>query len=96
MEEGGQTALGPALLIAVTMACKVTGSKVIMCTDGLANVGLGSLDGLSGEEYKSASAFYTGLGETAKVNGYSFTTVFEFHFTLISTSAVMSLCLKIL
>lgn len=72
LEEGGQTALGPALLIAITMACKAAGSKVIMCTDGLANVGLGSLDGLTNEEYKSAAEFYAKLGETAKVNGYMF------------------------
>lgn len=86
MEEGGQTALGPALLIAITMASKVAGSKVLMCTDGLANVGLGNLDGLSSEEYKSASAFYAKLGETAKANGYSFITLLDLSFMQISTT----------
>jgi len=70
LEEGGQTALGPAILLAVTMASKATGSKVIMCTDGLANIGLGSLDGLTDDQqYKSSSDFYSKLGETAKLSG---------------------------
>ena len=43
MRARGGTALGPALLIATTMAAKIPGSKVIMCTDGEANLGIGSL-----------------------------------------------------
>jgi Mg-chelatase subunit ChlD len=43
LKEKGRTALGPALLTAVTMAGEGSpGSMVIVCTDGLANVGLGS------------------------------------------------------
>ena len=30
LEEGGQTALGPALLLAVSMASRIPGSKVMM------------------------------------------------------------------
>ena len=67
LEEKGQTALGPALLLSVLLAGQVPGSKVhhracvdtykiqivmcvhrkqvIICTDGLANRGVGSLDG---------------------------------------------------
>ena len=67
LEEKGQTALGPALLLSVLLASRVPGSKVhpracvdtykiqivvcvlhkqvIICTDGLANRGVGSLDG---------------------------------------------------
>jgi hypothetical protein len=45
LKESGQTALGPAVLVALGMASKGSqGSKLIICTDGLANVGLGSLD----------------------------------------------------
>lgn len=44
LEEGGQTALGPALVVAIAMAAQAKGSKVILCTDGLANIGLGALD----------------------------------------------------
>ena len=35
------TALGPALLVAIAMAARVPGSKVVVTTDGVANVGLG-------------------------------------------------------
>ena len=41
----GRTALGPAVLTSVAMASKgAPGSQVIVCTDGMANVGLGSFD----------------------------------------------------
>ena len=53
------------------MASKAAGSKVIMCTDGLANIGIGGLDGLTDDQqYKSSSEFYSKLGETAKLSGY--------------------------
>jgi hypothetical protein len=45
LEETGQTALGPALLVSIAMAAKSPGSRVVVCTDGLANVGLGALEG---------------------------------------------------
>lgn len=39
----GRTALGPAVLTSVAMASKgAPGSQVIICTDGMANVGLGA------------------------------------------------------
>lgn len=39
----GTTALGPAVLTSVAMASKgKPGSQVIICTDGMANVGIGS------------------------------------------------------
>lgn len=42
IEETGPTALGPALLTSVAMASEGgQGSTVVLCTDGLANVGLG-------------------------------------------------------
>jgi hypothetical protein len=43
LEEGGATALGPALVASVAMAGKRPGSRVVICTDGLANVGLGTI-----------------------------------------------------
>jgi len=70
LEEGGQTALGPALLIAIMMASKVRASKVVMCTDGLANIGLGNLDTESADQHSKASNFYSQLGEKAKENGF--------------------------
>ena len=47
MKADKQTALGPAVLTSIAMAsqgCK--GSSVVICTDGLANKGLGSLEKL--------------------------------------------------
>lgn len=45
VEAAGATALGPAILSAIELASKgAAGSTVMICTDGLANVGLGSLD----------------------------------------------------
>jgi len=45
LEENGQTALGPALVISILLAARSSGSQVIVCTDGLANKGVGYLDG---------------------------------------------------
>lgn len=42
LEETGPTALGPALQLAIAVAGAKPGSRVILCTDGLANVGLGN------------------------------------------------------
>lgn len=68
LEEGGATALGPALLMATTMAGQHPGSKVIICTDGKANVGLGRLD-VEGEEMDRESQFYEGIGKEAADQG---------------------------
>jgi len=46
------------------MASKVIGSKVVLCTDGCANQGVGDLSNSS-----AAPAFYKGLGETARSKG---------------------------
>jgi hypothetical protein len=51
LEETGPTALGPALLTSIAMAGEGSpGSSVILCTDGLANVGLGMFDEVDDEE----------------------------------------------
>ena len=36
--------LGPALAYAIAMASNYPGSKIMVCTDGLANVGIGNLE----------------------------------------------------
>ena len=69
LEEKGQTALGPALLLSVVMACRQGASKVIICTDGLANVGLGSLDTKTDEEAEAATNFYTHVANLALEHG---------------------------
>ncbi|XP_049923884.1 circularly permutated Ras protein 1 [Epinephelus moara] len=44
LREHGATCLGPAALASVAMASRYPGSKVILCTDGRANIGLGEMD----------------------------------------------------
>ena len=45
MRTGGITSLGPGLLVALELAINgKPGSTVILCTDGLANNGLGNID----------------------------------------------------
>ena len=44
IEAKGATALGPALVTALQIAEKGSpGSSLILCTDGLANIGIGQL-----------------------------------------------------
>merc|ERR1719230_492337 len=46
--------------------------RIVLCTDGLANVGLGALDELPegpGPERTQAEGVYTSLGETAQATG---------------------------
>jgi hypothetical protein len=51
LEETGPTALGPAVLTSIALAAEgAPGSTVIVCTDGLANVGIGSFDEVFTEE----------------------------------------------
>ncbi|XP_031706990.1 circularly permutated Ras protein 1 isoform X2 [Anarrhichthys ocellatus] len=44
LREHGATCLGPAALASVAMASRYRGSKVILCTDGRANIGLGEME----------------------------------------------------
>mmetsp|Transcript_863 Transcript_863/g.2076 ORF Transcript_863/g.2076 Transcript_863/m.2076 type:complete len:726 (-) Transcript_863:2569-4746(-) len=73
LEENGPTALGPALLVSVGLACQgKPGSKVIICTDGLANVGLGAFES---SDLEAVQSFYEQLGEKAKEHGVSVSVV---------------------
>ena len=40
----GMTALGPALIVCVSMVHDCPYSEVVLCTDGMANVGLGAVE----------------------------------------------------
>ena len=67
----GRTALGPGIATAVCMATEgKPGSSVVICTDGLANVGLGAFEegGLFGGpkvDVKEADKFYESVGNIA-------------------------------
>lgn len=65
LQENGATALGPALLASVAMIAgsgRAAGSRVVICTDGRANVGLGDLE--EGDE-DDAEEFYSAVGDLA-------------------------------
>jgi hypothetical protein len=71
IEETGPTALGPAVLTSVALAAEgAPGSTVVICTDGLANVGLGAFDEIETEaEIAKVKEFYERIGEYAKNKG---------------------------
>ena len=69
LQTEGSTALGPGLLLAVQLAGRVPGSRVVLCTDGCANHGLGKLNmNMIGVQSSpdQGPAFYQQLGEKAK------------------------------
>lgn len=66
LKETGKTALGPALAVSLGLASKgKPGSSVILCTDGLANVGVGELDSVKSD----VDQFYEEMGQYAKERG---------------------------
>lgn len=70
LEEQGCTALGPALLASLAICSSSPSSKIIIATDGLSNVGVGSMDGLDTDEKKEeAERFYEKIGRLASQNG---------------------------
>ncbi|XP_039991541.1 circularly permutated Ras protein 1-like [Xiphias gladius] len=71
LSESGTTALGPAALVAIAMASRQPGSKVIICTDGKANTDLGNLEVEDNDAgtLLSSTIFYQELGEYAANQG---------------------------
>ena len=68
LEETGPTALGPAIATSIAMAAQgAPGSQVVICTDGLANVGLGSFE--DPQNKVESDEFYQKLGQLAKSKG---------------------------
>lgn len=59
----GCTALGPALSICAGFLSEVPNSEIVLCTDGMPNVGVGTLQGADAD-----SDFYKRIGEYAKSN----------------------------
>ncbi len=64
----GSTALGPGLVFSVGFCGRRQGSQVILCTDGAANVGMGSLSGYE-RDTADSEAFYEQLAEDARQRG---------------------------
>ncbi|KAJ6227483.1 hypothetical protein M0813_09722 [Anaeramoeba flamelloides] len=60
LDETGSTALGPAMVVALGIAKERTGSKIVLCTDGKSNIGIGRVD--SSDENK-INEFYDKLAQ---------------------------------
>ncbi|CAI2386488.1 unnamed protein product [Moneuplotes crassus] len=72
LEETGPTALGPAVASSIAMAGECGhGSQVFICTDGLANVGIGSLEELKDSDTveQDVATFYEQLADYAASKG---------------------------
>jgi len=66
IEEEGSTALGPAVLLSLSLLKNAKiGSRIFLCTDGMSNLGIGSLE----ENKDKAMEFYTRIGNMAKEKG---------------------------
>jgi len=60
----GNTALGPALAVSVGMASGRPGSKIVLCTDGMANNGVGAI-----QQRGQILEFYGDMGRRAAEEG---------------------------
>ncbi|XP_061565884.1 circularly permutated Ras protein 1 [Cololabis saira] len=67
--EHGATSLGPAVLASVAMASRYPGSKVVLCTDGQANIGLGDIETVSQSSSPLTPNFYQKLALQAVEKG---------------------------
>eukprot|EP00826_Nyctotherus_ovalis_P007910 TRINITY_DN12034_c0_g4_i2.p1 TRINITY_DN12034_c0_g4~~TRINITY_DN12034_c0_g4_i2.p1 ORF type:complete len:589 (+),score=158.60 TRINITY_DN12034_c0_g4_i2:146-1912(+) len=67
IEAQGTTALGPALLLSIGLLSGQSGSKVILCTDGQANVGIGEMSDYSSNE--GSQKIYQSVAELALREG---------------------------
>ena len=65
-EENGSTALGPAVLMSLSLLKNAKiGSRIFLCTDGMSNLGVGNIS----ENKESAKDYYLKIGEKAKEKG---------------------------
>ncbi|XP_008318397.1 circularly permutated Ras protein 1 [Cynoglossus semilaevis] len=71
LKEHGATCLGAAAVASVAMASRYLGSKVILCTDGRANIGLGQVEQLQSNSLLSPheTNFYRQLSAQAVDRG---------------------------
>lgn len=76
LHANGQTAMGPALVTALGIASQHPGSNIILCTDGLSNVGVGALSPESTDLERSfASGMFKRASEYAVDKGVSVSVV---------------------
>ena len=65
-EENGSTALGPAVLLSLSLLKNAKiGSRIFLCTDGMSNLGVGDIS----QNREEAKNYYTKIGDMAKQKG---------------------------
>ena len=65
-EENGATALGPAVLLSLSLLKNAKiGSRIFLCTDGMSNLGVGDIS----QNRDNAKNYYSKIGEMAKEKG---------------------------
>ncbi|KAL4617841.1 circularly permutated Ras protein 1-like [Arapaima gigas] len=71
LQKCGKVAMGPAVLVAITMASQQPGSKVVICTGSKANTALGNLEVEDTDSHSlvASSIFYQELAEHAAHHG---------------------------
>jgi len=67
IESNGCTAIGPSILIAINMLRNKKGSAIFLCTDGLANKGIGGLE--FNNQKEESKKFYKKIGQLANELG---------------------------
>jgi len=70
LKPSGNTALGPALAVAVGLSSGRAGSKIVLCTDGMANNGVGAITNRS-----QVVEFYGDIGRRAAEEGTSISVI---------------------
>ena len=65
-EENGSTALGPAILLSLSLLKNAKiGSRIFLCTDGMSNLGIGDIS----QDKDGAKAYYSKIGNMASEKG---------------------------
>eukprot|EP01132_Coremiostelium_polycephalum_P003644 gene3644-4538_t len=72
MDHNGLTALGPAITVAIGICSNLPGSRIVLATDGIANVGCGCLeDPATNRVREDQLEFYNQMGDLAQKKGTS-------------------------
>ena len=72
IEENGCTALGPGIVLSLSLLKNAKkGSRIFLCTDGLANEGIGKIEGEENENIEKNKVFYENIGNEALKKGIS-------------------------
>ncbi|KAJ3423949.1 hypothetical protein M0812_29580 [Anaeramoeba flamelloides] len=68
-EVSGPTCLGPAIAISAGIAARQNSSRIILCTDGQANLGIGQLDTKDNTTLEQSDNFYHQLADQCAQDG---------------------------